>query len=278
MRATALERAGSALFSLVFYLGKSLSPAGLSPVYEANAHSYAGTLWVGAGALACIGAAACLRRWRPFALTALAYYAITLFPVMGFFQLSPQRAADRYSYLPCLVWSLGLGAGLAAAARSRRPAVRRAFPALLIAAAAATAGLGGLAVRQGAVWHDSVSLWRRALRLDPDSSIARHNLAVGLLEQKRWGEAILYLEEQVRLFPADTPSRELLAKLIARTGTTARDHAKIHAELGYEYERNGEREKAAWHFRKALGYDPSRDLRASLDEALARVGARPVGR
>jgi predicted Zn-dependent protease len=80
-------------------------------------------------------------------------------------------------------------------------------------------------------------------------------LAAGLLEQGRAGEAVLYLEEQLRLLPSDSVSRKMLSDLEGGKPFTNGERARFHRDLAREFAQRGEREKAAWHFRKALGYE-----------------------
>ncbi len=248
----AAARISHAAFGFVFYLGKTAWPAGLSPLYEHNAHGYAAVLAVGAGALAGLCVLARTKRLRPAAAAAVVYYLLMLGPVLAV-QMGRQRAADRYSYLSCLAWPLLAGAGLSGALRNRKTGRASAVSAALL--------LGVLSlqtVRQQGVWADSVTLWRTVLRLDPDVNVGRPNLADALLERHRDGEAILYLEEQTRLFPDDRDSAARLARLIAELGVTRLDHARFHRDLANENALRGETEKAAWHERKALSYESGR--------------------
>ncbi len=142
----------------------------------------------------------------------------------------------------------------------RRPAVA--------AAALVLAGYAGLTRAYCAVWKDSSTLWRYTLKVDPISAHTRPNLAGALSEEGRFGEAFLYLEEQVRLYPADAVSKERLAAMSAQLKLTPSDRAVLHAELAREFMGRGEYAKAVWHFEKALLYEPkSRVYKAQLDAA-----------
>lgn len=237
-------RLANSLYSLVFYLGKTLWPAGLSPLYSGWSAAGA-SLWIGAAAAAALAAAAMLSpRLRPILAAACAFYAMTLLPYLGLLKAGKQIAADRFTYIACLPWALLVAAGLTTAARGRlRPAA--AAGTLLVA-------LGAASWRQTRLWHDSVALWRRALSVEPFGETSRPILAVALLERDHAGEAVLYLEEQLRIFPGDFDSRKLLTRIAGKGGYSAASRAKIHGGLAREFLRRGERDKAAWHFRKAL--------------------------
>jgi tetratricopeptide (TPR) repeat protein len=206
-------------------------------------------------------------RWRPLRaplLAAAAYQALMRAPVLGFITIGHELVADRYSYLSGLSWALLLGAGLRILARRHRAVSGVLACALVAALAAATRA-------QIPVWKDSVSLWKRAVRVDPESLAARPNLAVALIANGRTGEAILYLEEHVRLNPADAKMRAALADIVAKTGMTERGHADIHERLGLEFAERGELDKAAWHFERGLRYEPgSARLREELEKARRR--------
>jgi len=259
--AAAFQRLNQIGLSFVFYLGKLLWPARLA-FYEWHWPPIRTAVFLGAAATAALLAAAVRsRRLRAPLLGALAYQTLMLAPVLGFVTIGHELVADRYSYLSGLGWALLFGAGLRELARRRRPAAALLACALLTALAVTTRA-------QIAVWRDSVSLWKQTARVDPDSLAARPNLAGALIQSGRTGEAILYLEEHVRLNPGDAGVRSALEELISRTGTTERDHAGFHEQLGLEFLAQGEPGKAAWHFERALRYDPdSARLREELERA-----------
>jgi tetratricopeptide (TPR) repeat protein len=249
---------------LGFYIGKTLVPLKLSPDY---AWHYWSNFRVPYLSWAALGASAwlallSLKSWRPALLLATSFYVATLLPVVGLVKIGHEAVADRYSYIPCLGWALLCGAALRALARPRGlAAAGKAFAPLCLAAAAALSTLSWLTWRQIPVWHDSVGLWRRALRLDPLSSIARGNLAVALLEQNRASEAVLLYQEQARLFPTDEKNRKTMEDLIARTWGKTPEPAKLYNDAGTDLMQRGELDKAVWYFDKAL----------SLDGGLARA-------
>ena len=164
-----VERAAQAAYGLVFYLWKTVVPAGLSPVYlleqtlRPSAPRYVASAAIVVGVTA---AAVLLRRRAPWVAVAWACYALILATVLGFVQTGPQIAADRYSYLACLPVAV-----LAAAGIDRLPGRRI----TAVVAVAALATLGVLTFRQTRVWHDSRTLWEHALRVDPDNYIAYTN-------------------------------------------------------------------------------------------------------
>lgn len=265
-RAAPLERANQIGIGLVFYLGKLLWPADLA-LYEWHWPPIRSAVLLGAAATAAALAVAIRsRRLRAPLLAALAYQTLMLGPVLGFVTIGHELVADRYSYLSGLAWAALFGAGLRILARRRRPASLILAVVLLAAFAAGTRA-------QISVWSDSVSFWKQVARVDPASLAARPSLAAALMAKGRTGEAILDLEEHLVLNPQDAEIRKALDDLVARTGTTVRDHAVIHERLGLEFAARGEFDKAAWHFERALRYDPSSPrLREELEKA--RLGVK----
>ena len=161
-------RAAQAAYGLVFYLWKTVLPAGLSPVYplgagvDPTALVYVVAMLV---ALALTAGLVLLRRRAPWALAAWLCYLAVLAPVLGFAQAGPQLVADRYTYLASVPLATLVTTGLQAL---RAPALRRAVGVVLVLFALATA-------RQVSVWHDSRTLWSHAIRVDPRNYVAYTN-------------------------------------------------------------------------------------------------------
>ncbi|OGR91460.1 MAG: hypothetical protein A2V88_06640 [Elusimicrobia bacterium RBG_16_66_12] len=241
--AAAGERLLQSVLGLFFYPGKTLWPSRLSPLYEWGLATVGLPALIGALALS---AAAFTRRMRPAFLAAFAAYAVIIAPTLGLLKLGHHTVADRYSYLSCLPWAVLAGAGVRALWSRHAAAASAACLVILLAMSAMTR-------RQIAVWRDSVTLWRHVLKLDALSAVGRQNLADGLLRVGRVGEAVLLLDEQVRLYPRDSDSRRMLSEVLEQTGITPADYPRFHDELGREWAARGEPEKAAWHFKRGAG-------------------------
>ncbi|MFI5350694.1 MAG: hypothetical protein ACHQ2Z_14200 [Elusimicrobiota bacterium] len=259
--ASGMQRANQIGLNLVFYLGKLLWPTDLA-LYEWHWEPIRTAVIVGTAATAVLlVVAARSRRLRAPLLSALAYQTVMLAPTLGFVTIGHEIAADRYSYLSGLAWALLFGAGLRSIASRHRTASLILASALLGAFAAATQA-------QIPVWANSVSLWKQVVRIDPTTYWARAYLAKSLFGRGRNGEAILYLEEQLRLYPQDRVTQKILHDFVAETRTTVRDHAGFHEQLGLEFAAQGEFDKAAWHFERGLRFDPeSERLRGELEKA-----------
>ena len=250
-------RVGFVFYSLTFYVGKTVLPLGLTPLYElpyrvdllAPAFSSAIAV-VGAGSA---GLVAFRRRW-PAGLAVAASYAIAIAPVSGFVHAGHQLAHDRYSYLSCLGFALLVGALPAIVVRLRRQRVIR--PTLVGVAqggiAAWLAALAFLTVLQVQVWRDTDTLWRYAIDADDHCSVCHHNLGFNLLFVGQMpAAAIPHLERALELRP---------------------DRVKLHTTLGIAYARGGAPERALPHFEKVLADKPA-SIDVLVHQALALADA-----
>jgi tetratricopeptide (TPR) repeat protein len=229
---TALGRLAISAYGLSFYLGKTVAPFDLSPLYALpiDVNPSAPPFLLSDGVVLAITALAWnLRRRVPGLPAAWLAYAVTLLPVLGVFQNGPQVAADRYTYLAGLGWAIWAGAGLVS---SWRP---RAFlpPGL---AAGVLLGLGVLSWTQARVWHDSQRLWTHALGIDPNSPVAENNLGEALARQGKPAAAIEHYRQALKARP---------------------DYADAHYNWGAALARQGRLAAAIEHYREALTIRPN---------------------
>lgn len=178
-----LERVLQAGYGVWFYLGKTVLPVALSPLYlieEQRDFRDLPRYWV--ALVAAVGvtvAVFALRRRMPWLAAAWACYLIIVSPVLGLLQSGAQLVADRYSYVSCMPWAVLAGAGLALVLRAGTGA--RAVGAGA-GAALVVLVLAALSVRQSAAWQNSVALWDQAVRAEPANYVAWTNRANARLE------------------------------------------------------------------------------------------------
>jgi protein O-mannosyl-transferase len=245
-------------YSLWFYVVRTVFPVRLSPRYEAPVHVdllEPRFLAAVVGTMALSLLALWLRRRWPAGLSLWAYYGLVLAPMSGVMPLASTLAADRYSYLSCLGWALGVGLIAAtfvdAAARGALGPWRTglAFGALALWLTT----LGTLTWRQTQIWHDSERLWRHAVAVTPECTLCRINL--GNLLQPRQPEAAL---EQFQTVLALRP-----------------DRVGVRANLAWTLARLGRHAEAADQYRLLLAHDPgSLPVRSNLAVALLGAGQR----
>jgi tetratricopeptide (TPR) repeat protein len=209
----AAARIGMVAYSLVFYPIKFVAPIRLSPMYELPARVDLAS-WPFLPALsgvAAVTAALVLgcRRW-PGGLAAWAYSALMVLPVSGVVHAGSQLVNDRYSYLSGIGFAVLAAAGILGVVRLReRGRVSIGTMAVVAGGGALIVLTLGLATRtQIEVWHDSETLWRWAVEMDPTCSLCHGNLGSAItateLGLARLDEAESHLRRAIQLRP-DNP-------------------------------------------------------------------------
>lgn len=175
-----LDRLMQAAYGICFYPLKTLLPVNLSPLYLLE-HSFnpAEPKYILCAAIAVGVTVFLLLQWRrlPWALSAWMCYGIIVSPVLGLTQSGEQIAADRYTYLACLPFSVLASAGLIKlwrfdAAKGLFLAKGRWITGGMVLILAA---LSFLTIRQIDIWSDTLSLWNRAIAVQPTNYVAYNN-------------------------------------------------------------------------------------------------------
>lgn len=192
--------------ALAFYVGKALLPVQLCPIYPKWDLSQ-GVQWTDFAIVAAILAATAGLFWqrqRPVCrnlLFALGYFAVSLFPVLGFFPTSFSAfsyVSDHWVYLSLPVLTTLLAAGVASlACRLSRP--RGAAVAIL-----AWAGIlfyGWQTTAYAAVYQNSEKYWDFILEKNPTAWIAWNNRGALFHDNKEYGESIRCFRVSTRLNP-----------------------------------------------------------------------------
>jgi len=223
-----LTRTAIATRALCFYLQKLLVPWPLAFIYprwtiEPGALV---TWWAALALLTATGAS--LVAWKrgvrgPF--LALAFFAGTLFPALGYFDVYPLRysfVADHFQYLA----SLGPFALLAP------QLARLSMRAQAAAALGLALALGALTQLQSRAYHDAETLWRTTLARNPEAWMARGNLAQSLAERGAHGEALAELELGLAAVSSASGRRDLelsRALVLGQLGRAAESLAALEA-------------------------------------------------
>lgn len=227
--------------AVMFYVGKTIWPADLAPLYPrpGDIHLLDPQFLVPCLGVAVISAGLILlrRRW-PGGLAAWTCYVIVLLPVSGLITIGDELVADRYSHLPTMSLFVLLGGmffylWLAAYAIGARFLIRLA---LTTAAAGVVAACTWQARQIIPIWRDSVSLWMRATDRQPGSHKAWNNLGASLSKLQRFSEAERACRRAVDLKP---------------------DYGTGHYNLGVALSRLGRSEDAVNAFAGAVRFDPN---------------------
>ena len=273
-------RAANAILSYAIYIQKTFWPSRLTVFYPYPQH-FAISLVLAAGLLlAVITAAAIVLRHRfPYLLMGWGWFVITLLPVIGLVQVGGQARADRYMYIPMVGLLIMLVWGAARFFEKLRARV----PAILLAAAACLA-CAALSFVQIGYWRNSESLFRHALAVTHDNSVANHNLGNALMTSGRLSEAIPYLEAAVRIDPGSVPAHTDLGSALAKSGRLREAIAQFwyairldpdapipHNNLASALVQEGSLPEAITEFQTALRLDPGYE-EARRNLAAARAG------
>jgi tetratricopeptide (TPR) repeat protein len=194
-------RIGNAIVSYVRYIGHTLWPVRLAPVYPHTGTPPIGQIVGAAALLAVVTAVVIWRRDLRYLLVGWFWFLGTLVPVIGIVQTGEQAMADRYAYLPMIGLFLLLVWPVAEALKAKH--IVKAWIAVPTALMLVTLGL--LSYRQLAHWHDGETLWRYALSVSENNYLAHANLAMVLNAEGRPDEAIseFIASEQFHVYPPD---------------------------------------------------------------------------
>lgn len=117
---------------------------------------------------------------------------------------------DRYLYLPSVGFCYLIAILIVRLSKTRKQIATLLAIVIIVA-------FGGGTVAQNNVWHDAVSLWRRAVHYSPDSWSTHYNLGLAYLNQRQYQAAINELEKARQLNPREPTILNNLA--LAQEGT-----------------------------------------------------------
>jgi tetratricopeptide (TPR) repeat protein len=214
---TLLQRCLLASRAIFFYFGKLVWPFNLTftyPRWKVDQSAWwqygflLGVLAVGAG----------LWLWSPRRrgpLAAFLFFAGTLFPALGFFNVYPfiySYVADHFQYLASLGVFAPIAYGLTLALGRIPRNVRWAAP---LACTVLLAALGALTWQQSNMYQDSETLYRATLQRNPGSWMAHNNLGSILVKTPgRAPEAIAEFEAALRIRPGYAEAHNNLANVL----------------------------------------------------------------
>lgn len=263
------------------YAIKLVWPADFSVMYPPRDWS---ALQVGASALLLVAALVWAwigRKERPWRLAGLAWYLGTLVPVIGLVQVGYQSLANRYTYVPLTGLVLALVVELAHIGRRLR--ATRALAALAVLATLACAWRTTVELAR---WRDGVTLFSRAVEIDPQNHVARRLLSKALAYAGRAEEAQAELEKAAAVPRAQTDALVRLAhaagarddwseaaKLLTQATRLTPRHAGAHFELALALLRLEQKPQARAEFERAIELEPANaQARGQLGRLLLEGG------
>lgn len=166
---------------------------------------------------------ALLIRQRPVCMAVWLIYVVTLIPVLGFTQVSSTAMADRYTYVPGLAISLLVALAITTIA-GKYSASRIIIISLTVGTLVMLSACCYLTVRQISFWKDDVTLWSRAIDLQPHYSGRMYYERAGAFEDRgEFHKALLDMNEAIAI--AERKKRPNMEELYYK-------RAHIHRRLG----------------------------------------------
>jgi protein O-mannosyl-transferase len=216
------ERVAIAGKAFWFYPAKLLWPADLCFVYPRwTLNSGDAGYWFRpfAATLALVGVWLANKKIGRGPFVALAFYAVAISPLLGFFDIFSSRYSfvwDHWVYLP----SLGLFAFFAAVV-SRFVNSSKAPRLMGFLTLALLAVLGFCASKQSTQFKSMEALWRTTIERNPDCWMAHYNLALDLDQQGWLEEAIPHYEKAVMIEPKRAELYNNLGSALIQKGDIA---------------------------------------------------------
>jgi len=219
-------------------------------------------------------------------LVAVLFFAGTLVPALGFFNVYPfvySYVADHFQYLASAgLITLIVGVATNICERTSRPGTHVAAvlgPVVLVT-------LGVLTWNQQQIYRDAETLWQDTITKNPQCSMAHHNLGDALLRRGKVPEAIDQFEQALRIKPDDAETHYNLGIALEQAGRIEEaiahyqqasqirpDFVKAHYNLGMALQRTGNIKEAIGHFEQALRIRPdSAAVHYNLGIALEQTG------
>ena len=216
-------------------------------------------------------------------LAAILFFAGSLFPALGFFNVYPMRfsfVADHFQYIPCI--------GIIAIFTSGAVKVigERSSLTTFILLAGLLVFLGKLTWNQAPVYKNEFSLWKDTIRKNPAAWMAHGNLGTILARNGGLEEAIIHFRTAIKLKPdyllaynhlgtALTEKGELEEAIIQyRTAIKIKpDYFLANYNLGNTLVEKGELEEAIIHYKTAIAIRPDAvDAHFNLGNTLLTKG------
>jgi tetratricopeptide (TPR) repeat protein len=273
----------NALISYALYLKKMIWPANLTVFYPYSSSGLPERAAESLVVLAVISVLAFINlRKRPWLAVGWLWYLGTLVPVIGIVQVGGQSMADRYTYIPLI----GIFIGITWSAADLTTASRGRTIALAAAALMVVGACGGFSFFEVRQWKDSETLFRHALAVTTNNTLAHNSLGGTLAAQGKIDEARIQFAEAVRIQPNYLPALCNLGFSLIQQGKIEEGMGycraalainpgfpNAHFNLGQALVAGGRLQEAVSEYEMACQLNPgSVSFRTSLADTLAKLG------
>ena len=283
------SRLAGAGWAVWFYLGKTLLPVHLIPIYPrwqinpTNLLSYVPGLLLVAGFVVFWQYR---RSWGKALLFGLGYAVLMFLPVLGFLNIYFFRyslVANHWQYFS-IVGPVALAAAASTLAAGY-PRKQGTFVAPLLCGVL-LAALGALTWRQSRMYADEELLWRTTIDQNPACWVAHNNLGTALIEKKQWNEALVQFQQALEIEPDYSEASDNLGKVLLQKGQTDEaiaqfqhaltiqpHNAVAHFNLGIALLQKGKVDDAIVHYQEAVAIQPDFvEAHYNLGNALLQKG------
>ena len=262
-------RMANALVSYGKYLVKTIWPQDLAVFYP---HPETLPFWQVLGAALLLSTVTFLVVWKtkryPYLGVGWLWYLGTLVPVIGLVQSGSQAMGDRYSYVSLIGIFIMVAWGVPDSLKKWN----RRKTALGILSGAVVLTCIVLTWLQLRLWQNSETLFRHALKVTVDNSVANNNLGAALLDQGKIADAMTHFQAALRIDPRNARAWNNLGTVYEKSGQTAKaieafqqalklrpKDAEFWNNIGLVYGKSGQTAKAVEAIQQALRIDPAYD-------------------
>ena len=263
------------VYSLGFYVLKTLIPGALSPVYPMpdgqDLMISAVLLSLGVVVAVTAGVIVLRRRW-PGVMTAWIVYALLIAPLSGILPFGRLRGvADRYTYVACIGWAIVVGGAATLGWRRFRnedlkPIWAGAIGAMVLGI---LIGWSVLSWQQTKVWRNGITLWGWAEGVHKDSPVVQNNLGWAWAQAREFERAETHARRAAQVWPNNPTVLQTLGRILAAQGRYEESAAILHravevaprwpegrTDLGSVLYEFGDTAQAVEQLRQATWLDP----------------------